>query len=98
MLTVLLTLLFFVLLLGLPVILNRRAASQVITIFKKNQALGFDSARTIDELGLRPAGLGQRLVSMRDYKPRALEALVKSEVVRVTEDDRLYLDEKKLAG
>lgn len=70
----------------------------MITIFKKNQALGFDSARTIDELGLRPASLSQRLVSMRDYKPWALEALVKSEVVRVTEDDRLYLDEKKLAG
>ena len=98
MLTVLLTLLFFVLLLGLPVILNRRAASQVISLFKKNQALGIDSARTIDELGLRPAGFSQRLVSMRDYKPRALEALVKSQVVRITEDDRLYLDEEKLAG
>ena len=98
MLTVLLTLLFFVLLLGLPVILNRRAASQVITLFKKKQALGIESARTIDELGLRSPGFSQRLMSMRDYKPRALEALIKSEVVRVTEDDRLYLDEKKIAG
>ena len=98
MLTVLLTLLFFVLLLGLPAILNRRAVTQVITLFKNKRALGIDSARTIDELGLRPASFSQRLVSMRDYKPRALEALVKSQVVRITEDDRLYLDEEKLAG
>jgi len=98
MLTVLLTLLFFVLLLGLPVILNRRAASQVIGIFREKQALDIDSARTIDELGLRSPGFSQRLVSARDYKPRALEALVKAEVVRMTDDSRLYLDEKKLVG
>ena len=96
MVTLLLTILFFILLLVLPTMLNRRAVNQVITIFRKQQAIGKDHAKTIDELGLRPPGFKKRLISLRDYKPRALDALIAAKIVQVTDEGRLYLSEEKL--
>ena len=93
---VLLTMVFFILLWVLPTALNRRAVIQVISIFRKKKAIGKDNAKTIDELGLRPPGFKKRLISLRDYKPRALEALIHAKIVQVTEEGRLYLSEEKL--
>jgi hypothetical protein len=74
----------------------RRAARQVIRIFRAQNATDSKNARTIDELGLRPPGMMERMMRRRDYKPQALDALVQVGVVKVTEDGKLYLSEEKL--
>jgi len=88
------------LLLGLffiPRWLVRRASHQVIKIFRKNSATDIKTARTVDELGLRPPGVMERIGRRRDYKPHALNALMQAGVIQATEDGRLYLSEEKLS-
>jgi hypothetical protein len=68
----------------------------VIAIFRNNSALDKKTAKTIDELGLRPRGFMDGMLRGRDFKPYALDALVKAEIVKSTEDGRLYLVEEKL--
>jgi hypothetical protein len=82
----------------IPRWLVRRASHQVIKIFRKHNATDSKTARTIDELGLRPPGVLDRMMRRRDYKPHALNALIQAGVIQVTEDGRLYLSEEKLAG
>jgi hypothetical protein len=87
------------LLLGLFIIprwLMRRAARQVIKIFREQNATDSKKARTIDELGLRPPGVLERMMRRRDYKPHALNALLQAGIVQVTKDGKLYLSEAKL--
>ena len=98
MLAVILTGLFLVLVLALPTALNRHAVLQVISIFREHRALCSDSAKTIDELGLRPAGFSKRLISFRDYKPQALRGLIRADIVQVTAEDKLFLAEDKIAN
>ena len=98
MLAIILTGLFLVFLLALPTALHRHAVRQVIKIFRKHRALCSDSAKTIDELGLRFAGLHMRLISLRDYKPQALQGLIRGGIVQVTAADRLFLDEDKITN
>jgi len=81
----------------IPRWLVRRAARQVIRIFREYNATDSKNAKTIDELGLRPPGMMERMMRRRDYKPYALDALVKAEIIQATEDGRLYLSEEKLA-
>jgi hypothetical protein len=87
------------LLLGLFIIprwLMKRAARQVIKIFRQHNATDSKTARTIDELGLRPPGVLERMMRRRDYKPHALNALMQAGIVQVTEDGKLYLSEARL--
>ncbi len=95
MATVLFTVLFFILLFTLPTFLSRRAARQVITLFREHQAVGEENAKTQAELGLNPLSFEKRLISFRDYKPRALKALISAQVVQTTEEGKLYLSEEK---
>ena len=74
----------------------RRAISQVIRIFTEFNAIDIKNAKTIDELGLRPRTLMEGMFRGRDYKPHALRALIKAEIIQMTEDGRLYLSEEKL--
>lgn len=97
MLAIILTGLFLVLFLLLPIVLNRHAVLKVISIFRKHQALCSRSAKSVDQLGLRPQGFAKRLISVRDYKPQALQALIKANIVQVTDDDKLFLAEEQIA-
>jgi hypothetical protein len=81
----------------IPRWLMRRAARQVIKIFRAQNATESKNARTIDELGLRPPGVLERMMRRRDYKPHALNALMQIGVVKVTEDGKLYLSEEKIS-
>jgi hypothetical protein len=74
----------------------KRAIRQVIDIFRKHNAVSAGNAKTIDELGLRPRGLMERMLRTRDYKPYALTALMNAGVVKTTEDGKFYLSEEKL--
>ena len=82
----------------LPQMRIKRAVNQVVAIFEHNNALDVRSARTIDELGLRPPTFLQSMIRMRDFKPYALQVLMKAEVVLQTDGGRLYLSQDKLAA
>jgi hypothetical protein len=76
--------------------LMRRAVSQVVDRFKMNHSLCFENPKTTDELGLGPPSLYDRLTKPRDYKPYALELLIRTGVIRVTDEGKLCLLENKM--
>jgi hypothetical protein len=81
----------------IPRWLIMRATRQVIRIFREHNAVDGKSARTVDELGLRPPGVLQRMMRRRDYKPHALNALLHLGVIQATGEGKLYLSEARLA-
>ncbi|MDO8569022.1 MAG: hypothetical protein Q7R57_09980 [Dehalococcoidales bacterium] len=82
----------------MPGWLIRRQMPRVIKIFRKKDAVGAQNAKTVDELGLRPKTFLQGMFSRRDYKPKALEILVQTNVVLMTEAGKLYITEENLAN
>jgi len=94
-LIVLLAILAFI---TIPPLLMRRAISSVIQIFRHHNATTVKSAKTIDELGLGSRPMMKRIFRRRDYKPQALQILMRAEVVQITEDNKVYLSEDKLAS
>ncbi len=80
----------------LPRVRIRRAVNQVMAIFERNNALDVRSAKTVDELGLRPPTFLDGMLRMRDFKPYALQILMQTEVVRQTDGGRLYLAQDRL--
>lgn len=82
--------------LGIPYLMMRRAVGRVVKIFQRNFVIDAKSAKTIDELGLSPRTMLQNMFRARDYKPQALNFLMKAEIIQVTEDGKLYLSEEKL--
>ena len=81
----------------LPRMRIKRAVNQVVAIFERNNALDVRSAKTIDELGLRPPTFLEGMMRMRDFKPYALQILMKADVIQQTDGGRLYLIQDKLA-
>lgn len=94
---ILLIAIFIVVMLVLPQFLIMRTVPKVIKIFRQNNAIGAKNARPIEELGLKPRSMFENLLRRRDYKPRALQLLISTNVVQMTEDGKLYLDEETLA-
>ncbi|HIJ57307.1 MAG TPA: hypothetical protein HPQ03_14465 [Deltaproteobacteria bacterium] len=94
----LLIILFIVVIIFLPMLLNKRAVFQVIQIFKKHGALDAESAKSIADLKLTKPTLKDRMMRFRDYKPAALESLIQVGVVQSTEDGRVFLLEERLKG
>ena len=80
----------------IPQFLVRRATFKVIQIFQQHNAIGVKNAKEIDELGLSPRSFVEGMFRGRDYKPRALQSLIRSEIVLMTEDGKLYISEEKL--
>ena len=74
-----------------------RAIKKVIKIFRYHSAINEKNARTAGELGLTPPTFMQRMSRTRDYKPQALNILIKAEIIKTTDDGRLYLSEDRLA-
>jgi len=75
---------------------TRRAVAEVVRIFRENNAIDAEKAKTAFELGLIKKPLFERMVKTRDYKPDALQALINAGVVIVKEEGKLYLSEKDL--
>ena len=67
-----------------------------MAIFEHHNALDVRSAKTIDELGLRPPTFLEGMLRMRDFKPYALQILMNAGVVCQTDGGRLYLSQDKL--
>ena len=86
----------FVSALFIPVLLTRRAASKVIKIFCRYDALSVKSAKSAEELGLNPPDFFERMFRPRDYKPYALRMLKQQNIVHTTGDGRLYMTQERL--
>jgi flagellar basal body-associated protein FliL len=75
---------------------SKRALRQVIQIFRNSSATDTKNAKTAAELGLGPTTMREEMFRRRDYKPYALNALIKAEIIQRTEDGKLYLAEDRL--
>lgn len=81
----------------IPQLLVRRAIGKVINIFRKQNATSQQTAKTLEELRLAPKDYIMRMMSLRDYKPQALDLLINHNIIIATENDKLYLSEQALA-
>jgi hypothetical protein len=81
----------------LPQLMIAMACPKVIKIFRKHGALSPSNAKFVDELGLKPPSFIDRMMKLRDYKPKALQLLMHIKVVEMTEDGKLYLSEQELS-
>ncbi len=93
---VLLIILFLVVIVALPMLLNKRAVIQVVQIFRDHGALDPESAKTLQELRLTKPTLKDRMLRFRDYKPAAVDSLIQVGIVQGTEDGRVFLLEERL--
>ncbi len=74
-----------------------RNIPKVIRIFRNFNAVNPKTARTLEEMGLKPKPMLERMFRRRDHKPRALQFMLRVAIIEVTEDGKLYLDEEKLS-
>ena len=93
---VLMVLLFIVVIIVVPQWMLTRNVPKVIRIFRQQNAVGGKNAKTIEELGLVPKSMFQRMFNRRDYKPQALQFLIRTTVVEMTEEGKVYLNEETL--
>ena len=77
--------------------LGLRAVRVVVATFRKQGATDAETAKSLGELGLAPAGLLGGMFKGRDYRPHALRLLSQAEIIRAAEGGRLYLSERALA-
>jgi hypothetical protein len=97
LIVIVLVIVFIVVALVLPQFLVMRTAPKVIRIFRQNNAVGAKNAKPIEELGLKQRSMIENVLRRRDYKPRALQLLISANIVQMTEDGKLYLDEESLS-
>jgi hypothetical protein len=97
LMVIVLVIVFIVVALVLPQFLVMRTAPKVIRIFRQKNAVGAKNAKPIEELGLKQRSVIENMLRRRDYKPRALQLLISANIVQMTEDGKLYLDEESLS-
>ncbi len=97
LMVIILIVVFIVVALVLPQFLVMRTAPKVIRIFRQKNAVGAKNAKAIEELGLKQRSIIENVWRRRDYKPRALQLLISADIVQMTEDGKLYLDEESLS-
>ena len=73
-----------------------RKNREKIEMFQERQALSADTAMPAEALGFQRRSILQ-VRAFRDYKPAALQFLMRNNIVQVTDDGRLYLSEAVLA-
>ena len=74
----------------------KRAIPQVLRAFREANANSEKNAKTLDELGLKPRGMMEGMFRGRDYRQYAVQALMRAEIINMTEDGKMYLSEEKL--
>lgn len=101
MLEVLIGIVMLTIFIGLRLMIPRylvgRAIKPVILRFRQHGALDAQTARSAKQLGLGTMNFAQRMIRPRDYGVKALEALIQTEIVTVTDEGLLYLSEERLA-
>lgn len=86
----------FVLVVYIQSFLVKKAMRNVVARFRAKGATSPKTATSLYELGLEPPDFMHRTGRVRDYKPHALRLLVQQNVIRGTEDGRVYLSEDEL--
>ncbi|MDD5475815.1 MAG: hypothetical protein PHU03_04780 [Syntrophales bacterium] len=71
----------------------KRAFDTIIRDLKSNKAFDPESAAELPYAKGKMINLG-----LRDYRPKALEELIKLDVVRMVEGGRYYLGDEQLTG
>ena len=74
----------------------KRTIPGVIRTFREANATSEKNAKTLEELGLKPRGMMEGMFRGRDYRQYAVTALMRAEIVIMTEDGKLYLSEERL--
>ena len=93
---ILLVMLFILSIIFVPYWLVMRAAPKVIKTFRQKNAVSESTAMTVEELGLKPKSMLQRMFSRRDYRQHALQFLIKADVIDITEEGKFFLNSGKL--
>ncbi len=93
---VLMVVLFIAVMIFLPQFMLTRNIPKVIRIFREHNAVGEKNAKEIGELGLLPKPMLQRMLRRRDYKPQALQFLLRTTIIEMTEEGKVYLNEDNL--
>lgn len=75
--------------------LVKRATRHIIQNLRKAGAVSVNSAVTADIAGIKKRSIFQPGL-LRDYKPTAFQFLIKNNVVRTTEEGKVYLSEETL--
>lgn len=88
---------FIIVVFFLPQWILVRTIPKVIRIFRKFNAASPETAREIEEMGLKPRPMLERMFRRRDHKPRALQFMLRVGLVGMTEEGKVYLDEEKLS-
>ena len=94
---ILLAVLVIVIVFILPQLFLRMAISSVIRSFREKRAVTPETARSLDELGLRPKNMLKAVFSGKQYKGTALMVLRNAQIIELTEDRKLYLSEENLS-
>jgi hypothetical protein len=76
--------------------LMRRAIKAVIKMFRDKEAYTPETAKTEEELGFKRRSFIQ-FKAMRDYKPTALQFLLRSNIVQMTDEGKFYISEEALS-
>ena len=97
LMVIILIIVFVVVALVLPQFMVMRSAPKVIRIFREKDAVGEKKAKAMEELGIKQRSMIENVLRRRDYKPRALQLLLSANIVQMTEDGKLYLDEESLS-
>lgn len=74
----------------------KRTVKKLLIMFRKAQAFSPETAKYLDEIGIREKPLLYFEV-MRDYSPQILEMLIKENIVQMTDEGKLFLSEQALA-
>ncbi len=90
-------LVFIIVVFFLPQWILVRTIPKVIRVFRKFNAVSPETAREIEEMGLKPKPMLERMFRRRDHKPRALQFMLRVGLVDMTEEGKVYLDEEKLS-
>ena len=80
----------------IPALMTKMAIFNIIRIFCRHDAVGNRNAKSVNELGLRQPDIFQRLLRPRDYKPYALQVLRQAGIIKMTDDEKLYMVEDRL--
>ena len=74
----------------------KRTIPKVVSAFRGANATSEKNAKTLEELGLKPRGMMEGMFRGRDYRQYAVTALMRAEIVKTTEEGKLYLSEERL--
>ncbi len=93
---VLMVIAFILAFIFIPQFMIMRNVPKVIRTLREHNAVGGKNAKPIEELGLLPKSMFQRMFRRRDYKPQAFQFLLRTTIVEMTEEGKVYLNEDNL--